>query len=177
MAFLPAIAVIASAAASVVGGVSAIVQGRQSAKLAEQAGRYNVAQIKTETAVKEAQLRRDRLRRLGAFRAAVAGRGMTLSGSPLAVMADQVAEAEEEALLLRYAGESRASATWYSAQVQAARYKAAGLNEGLTKFGMAGASILGGFATGAFSGLGGAGSGVLQAGEGTALDAFGIAMV
>ena len=79
----------AAAATSVVGGVASITQGRAQAEATEAAGRYNAAVALTEAAVAEERLRRDRSRRQGALRAAMGGRGVQLSGTPLEILADR----------------------------------------------------------------------------------------
>jgi len=143
------------AAAGIAGGVSSITQGRDQADAIEAAGQYNAALALQETAVAEERLRRDRERRLGALRAAIGGRGVQLTGSPLAILADQAAEAEEEALLVRFQGVQRAQAIQYGASYEASLAKSQGLAQGILGFGSAATSLLGGLqAGGVFAGGG-----------------------
>jgi hypothetical protein len=132
-----------SAASSVAGGVASITQSRAQAKAIQQAGDYNARAAEIETAVTEERLRRDQRRQLSRLRASIAGRGVTVEGSPLEILADSAAEAEEDALLVRYMGTIRAQQTRYGAQTESTFVKSRGLAAGLGSFGRGTGTILG----------------------------------
>lgn len=140
---LVAVGIGVSAASTVVGGVSSITQSRSQAEAIRQAGAYNARAALIEASVAEERLRRTQDRQLARLRASIAGRGGTLSGSPLEILADQVAEAEENALLVRYQGRIRAQQAAFGSQTQATFVESRGLAEGLGSFGRGAGTILG----------------------------------
>lgn len=88
----------------ILGGVAALQQGRFAAEVA----RANAQAARQQAAAEEIRVRRERVRRIGATRAAFGAAGVTLEGSPLDVLAEQALEAEEDALLVRFGGRVRA---------------------------------------------------------------------
>lgn len=101
-------------------------------------------------------------RQLGRTRATIAARGVTLEGSPLDFLADQAMEIEEEALLIRFGGESKAQSFLFGAQQQvqlhnanASLARARGISTAISSFGRA---------AGQFSELGSAGTTLLDGG-------------
>lgn len=76
----------------------------QSAQFAQALAERNAAAAEQQAAAEEMRLRRDRARRLGLTRAGFGAAGVQLAGTPLDVLADEAAEAEEEALLVRFRG-------------------------------------------------------------------------
>jgi hypothetical protein len=85
------------------------VSYQQAAMQAEIADR-NAKQAKLNAAAEEKRLRRQQVRQMGAARAFAGASGTTLGGSLLDSLADQAAEAEENALLVRFAGGREAAA-------------------------------------------------------------------
>lgn len=77
---------------------------QQNVAFAQEVGERNAQAILAQAGAEETRLRRDRARRLGATRAAFGAAGVQVEGTPLDVLADQVATAEEEALLIRHGG-------------------------------------------------------------------------
>lgn len=159
MATLAVVVAIASAGAAVVGGISAIQQGRfqnkiakQNADLARAAGEKNARLALGQSRAEEARKRREGLRRLGLTRAIIAARGITVEGSPLDLLAEEAAVIEEDALLIRFGGEVQAQSLLFGAAVSAREQlisgrlaSARGIGQGIALFGAAGASLLGGF--------------------------------
>ena len=108
--------------ASIFGGISAkksagkqAAQTQQQAELNAEVARQNAAfELRLaernaqaaiqQAAAEEVRLRRDRGRRIETTRAAFGASGVQLQGSPLEVIADEVMEAEEDALLIRFGG-------------------------------------------------------------------------
>ena len=93
------VAAIATAAA-IAGAVSSIQQGRAAAKV----GRQNAQLALARSALEESRFQREGKRQLARIRASIATRGITVEGSPLALLADQAAEIEENAALIRLGG-------------------------------------------------------------------------
>ena len=93
-----------SAAASLAGGAFGLVQGLQNASIQRQ----NARAAKEQAAAREEQLRRDRARRIGTIRAQIGAQGGTIEGSPLDILADEAAEAELDARLVRFGGQVQA---------------------------------------------------------------------
>lgn len=126
MATIVAIAAIGAAG---VGAVSSIQQGRAAKRVGEQNAQLALGRAKLE----EARFRRDQRRRLGRIRAGIGARGITVEGSPLALLADQAAEIEEDALLIRFGGDVAAA----EARTRGSFAKAAGISRGLSLLGTA----------------------------------------
>lgn len=102
--------------AIVAGGMMSAYSQWQAGEAAGDVGEYNArmleyqAGVSRETAgIEEAKLRRSAERFKGKQRALYAKAGVTFEGSPLLVLADTAAEAEMDALAIRYAGETRAT--------------------------------------------------------------------
>jgi hypothetical protein len=144
MAPLAAIGGIVAGAAGIAGGVASITQSRQQAKATQQIADINAQTVLQEAAVNEALARRRNLQTIGRLRAAIGGRGITVEGTPLDVLAGEVAKAEEEALLIRFQAERRADIIRFGGQSEAEFAKAQGFSTALGQFGQAGGSILGG---------------------------------
>lgn len=85
--------------------MSAIQQGRAAAKV----GRQNAKLALARSALEEARFRREGRRRLARIRTSIATRGLTVEGSPLAILGDQAAEIEENAMLIRFGGDVEAA--------------------------------------------------------------------
>lgn len=98
------------------GGLMSAYSQLQAGKAAADVADYNAqvleyqAGVSRETAAyEEKRLRRAAERIKSTQRARYAKAGVTFEGSPLAVLADTAAEAEMDALAIRYAGETRAA--------------------------------------------------------------------
>lgn len=143
MAALPLVAGIVAGVGSLITGVAAIQMGNAQAEAYEQTAAYNARVAQMEATINENRLRREQIRRQARLRASIAGRGITLEGSPLEIMADSAAEAEEEALLVRYMGSQRASQILYEGQTSANFAKSEGVAKGLGAFGQGFGTILG----------------------------------
>lgn len=99
----------------IVNGVTQLIQGRQQAnELRTQADieqfnidnqRLNAQRVATQTSAREEQIRREARIALGKQRAAIAQSGTGMGGSNSALMAQSTANAELDALNVRYAGE------------------------------------------------------------------------
>jgi hypothetical protein len=126
---LAAAGMAASGAGSILGGMA---QGRAYDRQAR--GEIDAA------AAREAMLRRDNRKREGATRAALAGSGLTIEGSPLDLIADEANISELNARLVRYDGAARAAEL--RNRGRAARL--GGLVEGVGSMAMAGSTLLGG---------------------------------
>jgi hypothetical protein len=92
-------------AGTALSALGAIQSGNAQARAAE----YNAAAIQQQAASNEASIRRNATRVRQAQEAAVGASGIELSGSPLEVIADSAANAELDALTVRYGGDVRAS--------------------------------------------------------------------
>lgn len=150
---------IIGAAGSALGGLAAFQQFRQQAEIAQQNAafqaqvtQFNVSQIQASTAAEEARVRRDMSRRLGATRAAIGATGFTAEGTPLDVIADQAAEAEEIALLTRFGGRLQAQRARFQGSLAAREQlftaqtaRSRGGQALLGGFGRAGQTLLTGF--------------------------------
>lgn len=100
-------------AGTVISAGGAIMQGRQQQAAAENAAQwsdYNAARETEEARVNAGEARRTGLMRLAAGRAAVAGSGVALAGSPLDAIAQSAEDVELDAQSILYAGRTRALA-------------------------------------------------------------------
>ena len=95
---------VTTAAAGFAQAQAASRTAKQNAAFAQKVGERNAQAIEAQSAAEEMRLRRDRARRIGATRAGFGAAGVQLEGTALAVLSDQTAEAEEDALLLRFGG-------------------------------------------------------------------------
>lgn len=119
----------------------AVSQGRAERQTAEFESRQLQQQAirDQEIAAQEAEeLRDDEARRRAALRARVGGSGVTLEGSPLAVMSNLASEAEFQALRIEAGGSTAAS----RARSQAALRRFEGRSSRQAGFTRAGASLL-----------------------------------
>lgn len=104
--------------ATVAGTVVSTAASYQQAKFQQDIAEKNAAKAKQDAAAQEGLARRSSQRQLAAARARYGASGVELSGSPLAVLGDLSAQAEEQALLVRYGGASAA----HNAQLQASSF-------------------------------------------------------
>lgn len=100
-----------SAGGSLIQGFGGFQQARfqqqaaqQNAVFAAALGERNAQAELQRAEAEEVRFRRDRQRRSAATRAAFGAAGVQVEGTPLEVLADQAAEAEEDALLIRLGG-------------------------------------------------------------------------
>lgn len=135
---LQALGVVASAGASVAGGISANNVAQHNAKIAE-----NNATAARQQAAYEADIQRGRQRQIiGAQRAAGAASGLDITqGTPVAVLGDTAKAGEMDILARLYSGESAASAYENDAQ----NFRAGGKAQRTAGFINAGTSLLSGF--------------------------------
>lgn len=94
------------AALAVLTGISAVAGFAQNLRQAD-AEEANADYAREAAKAEEQRLRRDRSRRIGATAAAFGAAGVTFQGTPMDVLADEAALAEEDALLVRAGGELR----------------------------------------------------------------------
>lgn len=138
------------AAASVLGalalGVTAVGTGisvASSLAMADQQRAVAKANAKAATqraAIEEQRLREDRRRKLATARAKYGASGVSMTGSPLDVMADQFATAEQDALLVRYGGAAEAGRSLMEGSLAAAQSTGQAIGAGFS----GASSILGG---------------------------------
>jgi len=128
MSFLAPIVPYLMAAGTAVSAVSAIQAGRSQEKMAE----YNAAvserdalAARQKAGFDEAAHRRRTRKFLGKQRALYGKSGVTFEGSPLLVMEETAAEAELDALAIRYGGEIEAGRHLSLAELERARGKQA----------------------------------------------------
>ncbi|MDS1138579.1 hypothetical protein [Nitratireductor indicus] len=135
---LQGIGAVASAGASIAGGISANNVAQYNAKVAE-----NNAISERERASYDADLTRQRVRQtMGAQRAAAAASGLdTSSGTPVAVLGDTAGQGEMDVLARLYSGEAAATAYQNDAQ----RFRAEGKAQRSAGFINAGTSLLSNF--------------------------------
>jgi len=133
---------IAIALASATAGV---VSSQQSAQAQEDAARANAAaqrdraQQEQETAAENARRREKEAKRMvAAQRAALASRGLSMEGTPLAVLGEEYTQAQQDVADIGYEAESRARAFQHGAAVsiadgenQAAATRASGYGKAL----------------------------------------------
>jgi hypothetical protein len=131
-----------------VGGAIISAYGQlYSGQAAKQAGEYNAAMsernamlARQKAAEDERVFRTQTRRKMGEMRAAIGASGVTTEGSPFEVLEDSAAQAEMDALRIRYSGEMQATNFMADAQLQ--RYQGSASQTG-SYFGAAG-SLLGG---------------------------------
>ena len=114
-----------AAAAMIGGGLIGAYGQLQQGQAAKQAGEYNaaIAEQNAELTLKQAASdeRQHRMmfkRQLGDMRASIGASGVSLEGSPLEVLEDSVAQAEQDALNIRLAGQQKAWAFRSEAKLQ-----------------------------------------------------------
>lgn len=133
------VATIFSAGSSVIAGVQAYQQARfqaqfalvsaefqariarQNADIALQLGERDAKAALDAAEAREGAVRRDRMRRLSAARAAFGAMGTQLAGTPLEVLSDAFLTAELDAHLVRHQGEVEAVNARLQAQLTARR--------------------------------------------------------
>ena len=119
-----------SAAGSIAGGVAAKRQSDFESDVLKQ----NAIAEQERSAAEEQRLRRDQSKQAGRTRAAFGASGVRLEGTPLDVLADDAMIAEENALLTRFGGDTRAAGL--RAQSSAAKRRGRGqLLSGLARGG------------------------------------------
>ena len=91
-------------AGTALSAIGSIQSGNAQARAAE----YNAQAAQNQAAAQEAQQRRQAARVMASGRANAAASGIEMDGSPLEVMADSAANAELDALTIRYGGQVRA---------------------------------------------------------------------
>ncbi len=119
---------------------------RRVANFQAEVARQNARAEVQASAAEETRLRREQRRRIGATRAAFGAAGVTLAGTPLEVLSEQALIAEEDALLVRFGGQVRAR----EERARGALFAAAGQQAFVGGLFEAGATLLGGFESGAF---------------------------
>lgn len=103
---------IATSVVGIVAGASASSEASEfNARQAAAAGE----QSRMQAGIEEARQRRQAARLLGSQRAATAGSGVNVEGSPLLVMMETAGDAEYDAQLIKYGGEIRASTAFAQA--------------------------------------------------------------
>lgn len=106
---LPGLGAVSVGSALGVGGaLMSAVGALQAGANADRVGQYNAAAAQQQAAADEATQRRRANALLGQARANAGASGIELSGSPLEVIANSAAEAELDALNIRYGGQVRA---------------------------------------------------------------------
>ena len=123
-----------SAGGSIISGIAARNQSKFQAQLAEQ----NAQQQRAVAALEAERHQRETGRRLGAISAAIGASGATFAGTPLLVLADEAAEAEENRLLILLGGEAAAR----SSEAQAAAFRQQGRNQLVSGIFGAGSTLL-----------------------------------
>ena len=139
------LAAIAAITSAVGGGISAIAGYTAGMRDSDRAEK-NAASVQLAANAEEERLRRDRVRRMGAIRAAYGAAGVQMTGTPLEVLGDQAMEAELDALTVRHGG--RVQAESFEDQADESRNKAIGSLIGGTF--EVGTSLLGSAEKGAF---------------------------
>lgn len=120
---------------------------RRAANFQAEVARQNARAEVQGAAAEEVRLRREQRRRIGATRAAFGAAGVTLAGTPLEVLAEQALVAEEDALLVQFGGRVAAR----EQRSRASIFAAEGRQEFRGGLFQAGATLLGGFESGALS--------------------------
>lgn len=131
----------ATIAGVVISAGGAIAQGQQQQAAAENAAQwstYNAARETDEARVNADETRRQGRIRLAAGRAAVAGSGVALEGSPVDALAQSAEDVELDAQSILYAGRTRALA--YTNE--ASRSRAAGAEASQASYWTAGRNLL-----------------------------------
>lgn len=137
MAFLPIIALAASAAVGAVGAIQSSKMQSASYKSAAAAARYNTqASMQNATAAQQAAsanemaLRRQNDQRMGAMRAQAAESGGGFTGTNLEVLDQSATNMELDALNTRYRGKAQAAGLLSQANLDAFQSRADQLNAG-----------------------------------------------
>lgn len=91
-----------------VGGVISTAAAFQQNKFQQDIANKNAAKAREDAAANEELSRRDSRRQVAAARARFGAAGVEMNGSPLEVLGDLEAQAEEQALLARYGGATTA---------------------------------------------------------------------
>ena len=104
MAALATLATVATVAGTVISTASAYQQNKFQQDIAE----TNASKAAEDAKQQEVLARQSSQRQIAAAKAKYGASGVELSGSPLAVLGDLSAQAEEQALLVRYGGASAA---------------------------------------------------------------------
>lgn len=121
-----AMAVMAVAAVvSAVGAVRSAQANSAAANFNAQVSERNAVVARQQAAADEARQRSITQRRLGSIRAAYGASGVTMEGTPLDLLEDSAAQAELDALTIRYKGELAAIGAGDDATLQRARAKSA----------------------------------------------------
>lgn len=116
---------IAATVISAVGAISQAVSARNAAKYNAAVAERNAVISRQQAAANEAAQRRDAFRAMGRIRAGYGAAGVATEGTPLDVLEDSAAEAELDALNIRYKGEIAAMGYESEAQLQKTRAKSA----------------------------------------------------
>ena len=119
--FIPYILAGVAAVAAVSQAQSARSAAKHNAAIAER----NALLSRRQAAMNEAAQRKDAYRAMGRIRAGYSAAGVTLEGTPLDVLEDSAAEAELDALNIRYKGELSAIGYQGEAGLQRMRAKSA----------------------------------------------------
>lgn len=110
--------VAAVAALAFGGGAAQFVQAAQTARFQRRLGERNAQEATARAKAEEGRFRRASGRALGRQQAIFAAQGGGLLGSPLDVLADQAADAEESALLIRAGGAAEAARARFTGGIQ-----------------------------------------------------------
>lgn len=121
MAWVP----IAMAVVSAVGAVAQAQSAKSAANYNAQIADRNALVTRQQAESNEAAQRRNTYRAMGRIRAGYAGAGVTPEGSPLEVLEDSAAEAELDALNIRYRGEIGATGYEDEGKLQRSRASSA----------------------------------------------------
>lgn len=152
-------ATIASAGMSAIGSVQQGYAAKQQADYNAKVAESNTAAARQQAALDESTSRKKSELALGAIRARAAANTGDIEGSALDILADSAAEAELEALVLRYGGEVKAK----QSEGEAALNRARGKNAVFAGYVGAGTALLagGGKALGAYGTRSGASGSVI----------------
>jgi septal ring factor EnvC (AmiA/AmiB activator) len=116
-AIMSAVGTGTSMAGSIMGGIAAQKQGQFQAEIAEQNAKS--AQMRAEVEARDFQ--KESIRRRGRLAAAIGASGVQFSGTPLDLLAEEAASAEEGRLRVLFSGEAQARQSRLNAS--AARYQ------------------------------------------------------
>lgn len=120
---LPVVLLAASAAISAVGSIRQAQATAAAANYNAQVADRNATVARQQAAADEVRQRSVNSRRLGSIRAAYGASGVTMEGTPLEVLEDSAAQAELDALTIRYKGELAAIGANDEATLQRSRAK------------------------------------------------------
>lgn len=132
MAWVPVVMGVVSA----VGAVSQAASARSAANYNAQVAERNATVARQQAAVNEQAQRRDAYRALGRMRAGYGAAGVATEGTPLDVLENSAAEAELDALNIRYKGQLASMGYGEEANLQRSRGKSA-MTAGVFKAGTA----------------------------------------